>query len=67
MVKEIESYRRDWQNRKLSNEYHIIMIDAIFISVRRESVEKEAVYFVLEVNKKFKRELLGFYYYRMKV
>ena len=61
LVKELEPYRKRWQSRRLEKDYHVVMIDAMYVSVRREGVEKEAVYFVIGLNREFKREIIGLY------
>ena len=61
LVKEFEPYRRAWQKRSLARAYHMIMIDAIHINVRRDTVEKEAIYVIMGLNMDFTREILGIY------
>jgi len=59
LVKAFEPTRMAWQKRTLKSDYHIIMIDGIRISVRRDTVEKETVYIILGVTPEFRREILG--------
>lgn len=54
---EIES----WKSRKLKERYAIIYFDAMFIHLRRDTVEKEPVYIVLGITEEGYREILGFY------
>jgi putative transposase len=50
----------EWQNRPLEEIYPIIYLDAIHIKLRREGrVENTAVYLVLGVDLKGKRDVLG--------
>jgi putative transposase len=50
----------EWQNRPLEEVYPIIYLDAIHIKLRREGrVESTAVYLVLGVDLKGKRDVLG--------
>jgi len=56
-----ETYRINWQNRNLENEYYFIYIDAIHTKIRRETVENEAIYVVLGLKKDLEREILGIY------
>ena len=61
LVKQFEPFRIAWQRRKLSTNYHLVMIDAINISVRRDRVSKDSFYIAIGLNKEFKREVLGLY------
>ena len=61
ITKEFEQERKDWQNKSLESEYTAIFIDALFVPVRRDTVEKEAFYIVLGLKPNFKREILGVY------
>ena len=53
--------RKQWQERYLDEMYYVIYIDAIHISIRRDTVDNEAIYVVLGLKKDFKREVLGIY------
>lgn len=48
-----------WLNRTLDAVYPMVMIDAIHIKVKRDTVGTEAFYVVLGLNKNFKREILA--------
>ncbi len=61
IVKKFEHSRKEWQARALDNEYYALYIDAIWISVRRENVKKEAFYIVMGLKKDLTREFLGVY------
>ena len=50
-----------WKNRKLNKRYIAIYLDALFINIRRDTVEKEAVIFALGVDENGYYEILGFY------
>lgn len=58
----IEWMRRDvaeWNRRPLEARYPIVFIDALWVNVRRESVQKEAFYVVLAVKEDRTREVLA--------
>ncbi len=61
LVKAFEPYRQAWQQRELESVYPVIMIDALKLSVRRQTVAKESVYLVMGLKKDFRREILGLY------
>ncbi len=50
-----------WLDRPLEEDYYFIFIDALFVSVRRDTVEKEAFYTVIGLRKDLKRDILGVY------
>ncbi len=56
-VEEIES----WRMRPLKSAYFSLIIDAVFLSLRRGSYEKEAVYLVQGTDHEGRRETLGFW------
>jgi len=49
-----------WKQRKLKKRYAVIMLDGMWLSVRRDTVEKEAVLFVLGIDEEGYREILDF-------
>jgi putative transposase len=52
----------EWQGRALNAFYPIIYLDAVHFKIRENSkVESKGVYFVLGVNEKGMKEVLGFY------
>jgi len=53
--------KEEWLNKKLESSYYVLFIDAIQISVRRTTVEKESFYIVMGLRKDCKREILGVY------
>jgi putative transposase len=55
-VSEISKRKR----RKLKKRYAVIMLDSMWLSVRRDTVEKEVVLFVLGINEEGYREILDF-------
>ena len=57
--KEMES----WRNRPLSANWAVIYIDAVFVKVRRDTVQSEAFYVLLGLKEDLKREVLGIYNY----
>ncbi len=48
-----------WLNRTLDSVYPMIMVDAIHIKVKRDTVASEAFYIVLGLNREFRREILA--------
>lgn len=48
-----------WLERDLDNVYPVIMVDALHIKVKRDTVATEAFYIVLGLNKNLKREILA--------
>ena len=61
ITKEFQETRIAWQNRELESEYYFVYIDALYIPVRRDIVDKEAFYIVLGLRKDLKRDILGVY------
>lgn len=61
ITKEFEQERVAWQNKRLVSEYYFIYIDALFMPIRRETVEKEAFYIVFGMRPDLTREILGVY------
>ena len=49
-----------WRERPLPRGYAILMVDALFVPVRRDTVAKEAVLVVLGITEGGRRELLDF-------
>ena len=49
-----------WKRRKLKKRYIVIMLDGMWLSVRRDTVEKEVVLFVLGIDEEVRREILDF-------
>lgn len=52
-------YIKNWSERKLLSYYPVIMIDALYLKVRRDVVETEAFYIVLGLKPDFTREILS--------
>jgi transposase-like protein len=48
-----------WLNRKLDRTYPMMMIDALHVKVKRDTVATEAFYIVLGLKKDFTREILA--------
>lgn len=61
ITKSMQKAREKWMKRKLDGEYYVIYIDAIHLPLRRNTVENEAIYIVMGLNKELKREILGIY------
>lgn len=53
--------RDAWQKRRLSGPFLAVFLDAIFVPVRRGTVEREAVYVALGLREDGTREVLGLY------
>jgi len=56
MVSEISK----WKQRKLKKRYAVIMLDGMWLSVRRDTVEKEVFLFALGIDEEGYREILDF-------
>lgn len=52
-----------WRNRQLEANWAVIYIDAIFVKVRRDTVQSEAFYVLLGLKDDLTREVLGIYNY----
>ena len=50
-----------WRNRELLEYYHVLFIDALYFPLKRDTVEKEAIYLILGVRPEGNREILGFF------
>lgn len=61
ITKNFEEERQNWLCRPLEDKYYFLFIDAIFIPVRRDTVQKEPFYIVIGVKEDLKREILGVY------
>ena len=49
-----------WKQRKLKKRYTVIMLDGMWLSVKRDTVEKEVVLFVLGMDEEGYRQILDF-------
>jgi transposase-like protein len=56
---EFSEERKKWQNRRLEERYYAIFIDALYLPVRRGTVEKEAVYVILGLREDLTRDVLS--------
>lgn len=61
ITKQFEVERKQWQQRSLDARYIVLFIDALWIPIRRNHVEKEAFYVVLGLKEDLTREFLGVY------
>jgi len=61
VVKLFSEERNTWLNKPLQEEYTFIYLDALFVPVRRDYVEKEAFYIFIGLRKDGRREILGLY------
>ncbi|MGC8872813.1 MAG: transposase, partial [Caldimicrobium sp.] len=50
-----------WKLRKLKEKYFAIYIDALFLNLRRNTVEKEALHIALGIDLDGKKEIPGFW------
>ncbi len=50
-----------WKSRPLKEGYAVIMIDSIFVKLRRGEVKNEPIYIVLGIDYQGYKEILGFY------
>ena len=51
----------EFKSRKLVDDYPVLYIDATYVALKRDSVEKEAVYVVLGLKKDGSRDVLAYY------
>jgi putative transposase len=61
ITKEFIEKRDAWLNRPLQESYYFIVIDAVYIPVRRDNVECEAFYVAIGLREDFRRDILGVY------
>lgn len=59
LTKAIEDEREAWEKRPLSTRYIAIFIDALYIKVRRGTVETDAIYLMYGITEDGHREVLG--------
>lgn len=57
----IEEEREAWEKRPLKPRYAVIFVDAIWIKIRRDTVNTDAVYTVTGIDEKGYKEILGMY------
>ncbi len=50
-----------WRQRPLEKQYAVIFLDALFVPLKRDRVEKEAVYVALAIREDGRREILGYW------
>lgn len=61
MVQDFQKERENWQKRGLEEKYHAIIVDAVHINIRRDTVQKEALYIVMGLKEDYRRDILGIY------
>jgi putative transposase len=61
ITKSFEETRKQWQKRKVKENWYAIYIDAIHIPIRRDTVENEAIYVVFGLKPDLTREIIGIY------
>ena len=50
-----------WRERALQKRYGVIFLNVVFVSLKRDRVEKEAVYVALAIGEDGRREILGYW------
>jgi putative transposase len=50
-----------WRKRPITKRFITLFLDALFVKVRRDTVDKEAVYIAMGITEDGYREILGFY------
>lgn len=50
-----------WRKRPITKRFIALFLDALFVKVRRDTVDKEAVYIAMGITEDGYREILGFY------
>lgn len=63
ITKGFYSQMEEWRKRTLEQNWVAIYIDAIFVKVRRDTVQSEAFYVLLGLKEDLTREVLGIYNY----
>lgn len=61
MSSDAETARTIWHKRPLNTNYPAVFLDALFVPIRRDHVEREAVYVALGLKDDGRREILGLY------
>lgn len=61
ITKEIEEERLAWEKRRLKKKYIAVFIDALFVKIRRDKVDSDAVYTVCAIDEAGYRDILGQY------
>lgn len=56
-----EGVIEQWKRRPVEEKYIVVMIDCVFVPVRRGEVKREAVYIVMGINPEGSREIIGYY------
>jgi putative transposase len=52
---------KSWQKRPITKRFTVLFLDALFIKLKRDTVDKEAVYLAMGITEEGYREILGFY------
>ena len=60
MTKVLEEHIEAFHNRPLNNRYAVIYLDATHLPVRRETVQKEAVYIAIGTTPEGHKEILAY-------
>lgn len=60
MTKMVEENLEAFHNRLLSKRYVVVYLDATYLPIRRDTVDKEAVYFVMGITLEGNKEILGY-------
>ena len=63
ITKAVESQVKEFHNRKISSRYVVIYCDATYLSVRRDSVAKEALHVIFGINAEGEKEILDYALY----
>lgn len=61
ITREIAEERVAWEKRTLQKQYTVVMIDALMVKVRRDTVSSDAVYTVAAIDRNGYRDILGQY------
>lgn len=52
---------KSWQKRPLNKRFTVLFLDALFVNLKRDTVDKEAIYLAMGITEDGHREILGFY------
>lgn len=52
---------KQWQKRPLEKRYSVIYLDGLYVKLKRNTVDSEAVYLAMGIDEQGTRQILGFY------
>lgn len=52
---------KTWQKRSINKRFIVLFLDALFVKLKRDTVDKEAIFLAIGITEDGYREILGFY------